>query len=137
MKVGAYSTVFSCFDCPKIGTELRHQRKLELFLPNGPLEFVAIDILGSIPRTRSGNKFVVVITGKYFKLTQVIPTTNITSSEVANFFQQLGCSVEHPECNLRGQRTVICVQIIHVYVYILRSEKAHSHTVSSSNQPAS
>lgn len=48
------------------------------------MAFVAVDILGPLPRTRSGNEFVVINTERYSKRTRVIPTTKNTSTQVAN-----------------------------------------------------
>lgn len=81
-----YSTVKSGTDYLKMGTKLRHQCKLDLFPPSGPLEFVFIDILILIPRTSSGKQFVDIIAVRYIKLTRARPTTKITSTQDANIF---------------------------------------------------
>jgi len=59
---------------------------MRLFPANGPLEFVAIDILGPLLRTARGNKFLLVISDRYTKLTRTVPMTRITASAVAKAF---------------------------------------------------
>lgn len=72
--------------CPRLGTKFNQHRKLELISPAGTLKFMAIDILESLPRTKAGYQFVVIMTNKYTKLERVIPTAKITSTQVANIF---------------------------------------------------
>lgn len=62
-----------------MGTNLKHQRQLELFQPAGLFGFVTIDIHGKLPRIKTGNQFVVIIKDKHSKLTRVIPSTERTS----------------------------------------------------------
>lgn len=49
---------------------------------NGPLSFVAIEILGRLPKTTKGNRFVLFITGKRSKLTGAISLTKTTAVHV-------------------------------------------------------
>lgn len=50
----------------------------------GHSEFVFINILGQLPRIKTGNKFKVAITDKYSKLTRAIPTLKIISAQVGH-----------------------------------------------------
>lgn len=50
------------------------------------LEYVAIDILGPLPRLKAGSQFAIIMTDRYTKLTNVIPTTKMTLTQVANNF---------------------------------------------------
>lgn len=56
-----YATVRDCQYCTRNYRTNRKQSKLRQFSPNSLLEFVAIDILGPLPNTKSGNQFVVVM----------------------------------------------------------------------------
>lgn len=73
-------------------TELRaHQkeqkkRKLKLFFPDGPLEYVAMDTLGLLSKAKQGNQFVVVMIDQYTKLKKAIPTSKTKSMTVAPIF---------------------------------------------------
>lgn len=72
------------YHCPRIANDVytyfdkgvdrrRHgyhptrQRPLQLFRPEGTLELTAMDILVSLPETKAGNGFILVITGAYSK----------------------------------------------------------------------
>lgn len=51
-----YATVEDCQKSSNQEATMKHQRLLALLTPTGPLEFIAVDVLATIPRTRSGNK---------------------------------------------------------------------------------
>lgn len=69
----------------------RTDKILELFPARGPLAFAGMDLLGPIPRTKSGNKMVSVITDRFAKLTRVIMLQQTTDPFVAkSFFHDWG-----------------------------------------------
>ena len=83
----AYATVKSCRSCNKNrGTAAKHQKLLKLFPASGPLEFVAMDLLGPLPKTKRGNTFVLVITDRYSKLTRAIPLKATKATDIAMAF---------------------------------------------------
>jgi hypothetical protein len=56
-------TVRHCTVCAKNRvTERKRTSFLKLFPASGPLEFVAMDILGPLPKTERGNRFLLVKT---------------------------------------------------------------------------
>lgn len=59
---------------------------LRLFSLLESLIFVAIDTHCALPMTRTSNQFIVVMTDRYWKLTQGIPTKKTTAKEVARIF---------------------------------------------------
>ena len=80
MSVGAYSTMRMCPDCAKAHIKLRkHNSDMKTFPPSGPLEYIAIDILGELPRTPRGNRYLLVITDRYSKLTSTVLLRRITA----------------------------------------------------------
>lgn len=81
-----YTYVEKCPSCRKRRQHPTHQQLLQLFSPERPLEFVVMNILGPLPKTKTGNKFTVVITGRFPKLTRVISTRKTTATDVALFF---------------------------------------------------
>jgi hypothetical protein len=64
-------------------------RKLKLIPPTCALEQVAIDILGSLPVTSRGHRYVLVMTDRFSKLTRAIPLKGITAAEVALAFVEV------------------------------------------------
>lgn len=81
------ATVCNCAKCARNRLRLRrHLNRLQLFPATGPLESVAIDILGPLPRSATGKRFLLVITDRYTKLTQVAPLATITAYHVAVAF---------------------------------------------------
>lgn len=76
-----------CHTCAKERTRLRsHQSPMKLFPATEPLEFVAIDILGPLPRSTKGHQYILVITDRFTKLTRVTPLHSITAIAVAKAF---------------------------------------------------
>ena len=59
---------------------------MRLFLATEPLEYVAMDILGPLPRTKHGMRFILVITDRFTKLTKTVALRTITSLAVARAF---------------------------------------------------
>lgn len=66
----------------------KRERKLRLFPRAGAPNFVAIDILGPFPKTKSGNKYIVVITDCCYKLTIPFLTKKTTATRLSNIFKE-------------------------------------------------
>ena len=56
---------------------------LTIFPPIRPLEFVAIDVLGPLPTTSRGNRFVLCMTDRFSKMSVAVPLPEQTASVVA------------------------------------------------------
>jgi hypothetical protein len=67
-------------------TERKRTSFLKLIPASGALEFVAMDILGSLPKTEHGNRFLLVISDRFSKLTRTDPLRTITALGVAKDF---------------------------------------------------
>jgi Integrase zinc binding domain len=74
-----YETVLQCdiFARNRISEKMK-TNPLKLFPANGPLEFVAMDILGPLPRTKHGNRFLLLIRYRYSKVTKTVPLRTVT-----------------------------------------------------------
>ena len=64
----------------------KHLNRLRLFSAARPLESLAIDILGPLSKTKTGKRFLLVITDRFSKLTQVVALRTITAYTVAVVF---------------------------------------------------
>ena len=58
---------------PTQGTKGNKQQKKNLFLPIGPLDHIAIDLIGPLPKTKNKQQFISVITDRYSRLTIAVP----------------------------------------------------------------
>lgn len=54
-----------------------------MFPLSGPLEFFAINILGPLTKTKQENKFTIVTTDRYTKLTRARPVPKTATPNVA------------------------------------------------------
>ena len=81
------ATVRGCRTCAMNRVKLRkHLSRLRLFPATRPLESLAIDILGPFPKTKTGKRFLLVITDCFSKLMQVVALRTITAYTVAVAF---------------------------------------------------
>lgn len=86
MSTVVYNTVQQCSHCLQVGKKVGQQRQLQLLPQRGSVEPIAIDILHPLPKTYSGSQFVAIISNRYSKLTCAVPTSNISSTQVADIF---------------------------------------------------
>ena len=87
MKSDIESWVKQCNECcsrkPNPG---KKHAKLKQYLVRAPLERVAMDICGPFPRSRKGNKYILVIADYFTKFVEAYPLGNMEASTVADFF---------------------------------------------------
>jgi hypothetical protein len=87
MAEDVYETVRQCDACARNRIAERRQTKfLQLFPAKGPLESVAMDIIGPFPRSKHGNLFLLVIADRYKKVTRMVPLRTVTALSVARAF---------------------------------------------------
>jgi Integrase zinc binding domain len=80
-------TVRHCTVCEKNPVKERKRTSfLKLFPASGTLEFVAMDILGPLPKMEYGNRFLLVISDRFSKLTRTVPLRTITALGVPKAF---------------------------------------------------
>lgn len=58
-----------------------------MFLAKQPLELVAVDLLGQLPKTKAGNCFILVMADQFTNLTQVVPLKRTSGLDVAKEFE--------------------------------------------------
>lgn len=84
---GVIRTLQNWSSCAKNrGSPLQHQQNhnLELFQPNRPLEFMAMEILGTLSKTDWWNRLRIEITDWYRKLTKTVTLAKKTASVTAD-----------------------------------------------------
>lgn len=81
-----YHMVDQCSSCARIRNQCHHKHPLQLFPPSWPLDFVAMDILGPLPKTSEDKQYVLTITDRYSKPTHAIPSSQATSTLIVNIF---------------------------------------------------
>lgn len=87
MHKDVFKTAQNCRPCAlSRGTRYKSQRPLKLFAPTGPLDFIAMDLLGPFKKTDHGSIYVLVITDRFSKLTRAIPMKSTTAPQVADAF---------------------------------------------------
>ena len=87
LAVDCYATVRNCAQCAKNRIKLRKNvEPLQLFPATEPLASVSIDILGEFITTPRRNKYLLVISDRFTKLTKTVPLKKISAAEVAKSF---------------------------------------------------
>ena len=83
MAADIYRTVRTCNACAKNSVKIRNRtHPLRLFPAQRPLEILWIDILGPSTKKKKGHRFLLVIIGRFTKLTQFIPLRRIDAYTV-------------------------------------------------------
>lgn len=59
---------------------------MQRFPADGPLAFVAMDLVGLMPKMEQGSQYIFVIINRYSKLTRAVPTLKTTATRVINVF---------------------------------------------------
>lgn len=59
---------------------------MRLFSAKQPLESVAFEMLGPLPKTKPGNRLILVIANRFKKLTQDVPLKRTTGLDVTKAF---------------------------------------------------
>lgn len=86
MALDVYNTVSSLKSHAKNGRNAKHERCFLLLPAAGPLELVAMDISGPLPKPIKGNQHVVITTDRNSKLTRAVHIPRITTKTVAKIF---------------------------------------------------
>jgi transposase InsO family protein len=61
----------------------RKTMKLKLFLPSAPMEYISMDILGPLTKKDKGNRFLLMVSDRFSKLTRAHPLASTTAEIVA------------------------------------------------------
>jgi len=87
-----HSTITKCTTCAQNRLALRrHTTPLTLFQATETLTELSVDIFGPIPASKKGNRFILVITDRFAKLTKCVSLRRITAMSVASASSTRGC----------------------------------------------
>lgn len=81
-----YTTIRDCRSCAQNCVHSQKRKRLKPFFTDGLLEYVGIEIPGSLLKTKPKSLFVVHLSGRYKKLTSAIPTPKTNGTRVARMF---------------------------------------------------
>jgi len=85
MVTDIHTTITECTTCAQNLIALRrHNTPLTLFPATEPLTEFSVDIFGPIPASKKGNRFILVITDRFSKLTKCVALRLITTMSVAS-----------------------------------------------------
>jgi len=85
MVTDIYNTTTKCTTCAQNRKSLRrHMSPLTPFPATEPLTDLSVDIFGPIPATKAGNRFILVSTDRFSKLTNCVALRRITALSVAS-----------------------------------------------------
>jgi len=93
------SYIAGCETCSKRKGPLQTKRAPMQIVRSGyPMERIGIDILGELPLTENGNKYVVVISDYFTKWTEALPMPNMEAVTVARLLvEQVVCRFGMPQ----------------------------------------
>ena len=82
----------SCKTCQQSKTpRLKPAGQAKIFMATRPFELVAMDIVGPLPTTARGHKFVLVITDNFTKWVEAYPLISHTADNIATKFVMQYC----------------------------------------------
>ena len=93
------SYVAGCETCSKRKGPIPNKRAPMQIVRSGyPMERMAIDILGPLPETGKGNKYIVVVSDYFTKWTEALPMPNMEACTVAKLLvEEIFCRVGVPQ----------------------------------------
>lgn len=100
------------------GIQYHHRNHMRIITANGPLKFFEIQQLWPITKTKNGNYHVVVMTGRYSKLTRSIRLFNIATNTFDKVFLKLNHSLLLPEIFSDVKRTTVHRQGLHCDIQV-------------------
>jgi len=85
MVTDIHTTITKCTTCAQNRLALqRHTAPLMLFPATEPLTGLSVDIFGHVPASKKGNRFILVITDRFAKLTKCVALQRISAMSVAS-----------------------------------------------------
>ena len=86
MKEDVHKFCNSCDSCTSRKSSMATRAPLKQTLSGGPMEKIAIDILGPLPLSKKDNKYILVVTDCFTKWTEAFAIPNQESGTVVSVF---------------------------------------------------
>jgi len=87
MVLDVYALLANCTQCARNRVGKRRKKNyLKTFSPTEPLMDLYVDLLGPLPRTASGNEYLLVIVDRFSKMIRAIPLQRIDAEPIAAAF---------------------------------------------------
>lgn len=134
MDLDEYSTVSIFKSCNKISSSAKHRRDLRLVPATGRLKLVAMNVLGTLPKTTERIQHVSITKVGYSTLTRAVPIAQITTNTVAPIFLSAWVTSYGIPAYLL---TVYCIQIVSRLFITLCTHLVTKHLTNNSVSPAS
>ena len=91
----------ACPKCQQHGESWKHGAPLQSILVEHPFERVVMDIIGPLPKTGEGNRYLLVFVEYLSKWAEAVPLREITAETVAlAYLETIVCRFGAPECVL-------------------------------------
>lgn len=81
---GLYTTVYYFRSCVEIFSTAKEKQELPLFPRTAPLEFVSVEIFGTLQMTKNSQQFALKTTDKFVKLTEAASATKMRETTFKN-----------------------------------------------------
>lgn len=94
MTSDVYTTVTDCRQCTHNRANKTRTRNIKFFSAGGPLDFIAMDELGPLRKTTSGNLFGVIMTDRYSNLARAVPNSKTSAKELAAIIWNNGVLID-------------------------------------------
>jgi len=121
----------SCQTCQQFGG-VRRQEPLHPIRVGQPYDRVGIDLVGPLPPTKNGNRYIIVMTEYLTKWPEAKPIPSKTAETIAfHFYEEMICRHGCPKELLSDQGTEFCNQIVNSLCQL----HGIRHTLSSAYHP--
>lgn len=103
-----YTTIAKWKGCAQSGCFYLHKLPLHLFLASGPLDFIAMEMIGPSLETKQGKQYICVKTHWYSKLARAILTSrDIIFANFDHITRSMDYRIRHSHLHTDEQRTAI------------------------------
>ena len=91
----------NCINCPRTKQKpYKNRGKMKLFPANAPFETVHIDLMGPLPQTPDGNRYILSMIDRFSRYCMLIPLQNIRAMTVVRGLERWLSTFGPPKCIL-------------------------------------